>query len=58
MPDISLCLNEDCKLKMKCYRYTATPNEWRQSYTFFKPDSENSCQYFLPQTKTQINDKK
>ena len=32
MPDFSLCLNEECHLKYKCYRYMAEPNKLYQSY--------------------------
>jgi len=38
MPDISMCVNEGCHLKNNCYRYTATPCEFRQSYHAFNPD--------------------
>jgi len=36
MPDISMCANEECPLKKGCYRYTATPNPYRQAYGSFK----------------------
>lgn len=35
MPDISMCANETCNFKEDCYRYTATPNQYRQSYGEF-----------------------
>ena len=35
MPDISMCQNESCKHKSICYRYTAIPNEYWQTYTTF-----------------------
>jgi hypothetical protein len=37
--DISKCSGEDCPVKEKCYRFTATASEYRQSY-FFKPPLE------------------
>jgi hypothetical protein len=43
MPDYSMCKNEKCPLKEKCYRYTATPNEHRQAYTDY---DEKNCQSF------------
>ena len=46
MPDISLCRNEECSLKKKCYRYTATPNKKLQAYGYFKPDQEGKCDYY------------
>jgi hypothetical protein len=36
MPDITMCKNEQCAEKEKCYRYKATPNEYWQSYSDFK----------------------
>ena len=36
MPDISMCINEYCPIKQKCYRYRAIPKEFYQSYTDFK----------------------
>lgn len=38
MPDISMCPNNACPAKYDCYRYTATPSEFRQAYMDFKPD--------------------
>jgi hypothetical protein len=32
MPDISMCQNKQCLSKDKCYRFTATPNQYMQSY--------------------------
>ena len=33
MPDISMCENEACDMKEKCYRFMAEPNPYRQSYS-------------------------
>jgi hypothetical protein len=30
MPDISMCTNEECPLKESCYRYNATPSEFKR----------------------------
>jgi hypothetical protein len=46
MPDISMCQNEGCPLKKKCYRYTATPSVGLQTYGWFKPDEEGKCDYY------------
>ena len=46
MPDISMCQNQDCKLKETCYRFKAVPNEHRQSYSDFKPDKDGNCKYY------------
>jgi hypothetical protein len=47
MPDISMCINEDCPMKLTCYRYTATPTPLRQSYMSFKWD-DTGCDHFWP----------
>jgi len=51
MPDISMCLNETCLIKDRCYRYTATPNSHRQSYSNFEPVKggieSNYCNNFI-----------
>lgn len=41
MSDIAKCENESCPLKENCYRYTATPSEYRQSYANFQIDDES-----------------
>jgi len=46
MPDISMCQNEECPLKKKCYRFTATPSPLLQTYAYFKPDEDGKCEYF------------
>ena len=37
MPDITMCSGKDCPVKEMCYRHTATPNEFRQSYFLSPP---------------------
>lgn len=37
MPDITMCTGEGCVLKDSCYRYTAQPSEYRQSYFVVPP---------------------
>jgi len=39
MPDISMCADKTCTLRMNCFRYRAVPNPWRQSYSTFTSDS-------------------
>ena len=36
MPDISMCSSNTCPLKESCYRFTATPSQFWQSYADFK----------------------
>ncbi len=48
MADITMCGNESCPIKMNCYRYTATPNEY-QSYFMGMPllkEDQQGCVEF------------
>ena len=52
MPDITMCTNEKCPLNKTCYRFTAIPSEYIQSYAEFKPFIDDvldyaDCEYFL-----------
>lgn len=42
MPDINKCINEDCELKLTCYRYTCAPSKYSQSYVRFEPEINES----------------
>ena len=45
MADISKCFAGNCKIKEKCYRFTAK-DSYHQYYTnFYKEDKE--CEYFI-----------
>ena len=48
MPDITMCEGKDCPLKETCYRYTATPNEYRQSYFVNPPydEEKKECTHY------------
>jgi len=47
MADISMCKNINCPSSKYCYRFTATPNEFRQSYAGFAPEEgEFNCSHF------------
>ena len=47
MPDFTMCVGGDCPLKDNCYRYTAEPNEYRQSVFCTIPyNEEGGCYYF------------
>lgn len=52
MPDITMCTGEDCERKNACYRFTATPNEYRQSYftisVYEIVDNKQICNYYTP----------
>ena len=53
MPDIAMCRNERCSIKMSCYRYTAEPNGKWQSYDSF--EGEKNCKHFIKNRKIQDN---
>ena len=50
MPDITMCTGYVCPLRDSCYRFTATPSEYRQSYFVSAPYIDEpdgtSCEYF------------
>lgn len=50
MADISMCMGLGCEKKSTCYRYTATPNEYRQSYFMNVPvkvaDGKQVCEHY------------
>jgi hypothetical protein len=46
MPDITMCSGKDCPLKETCYRYTAKPSEYRQSYFLSPPNKGKKCDYY------------
>ena len=58
MPDIRMCQGGDCPLKDNCYRFTATPNEWRQSYFSNTPweEEEKNCEYYIPVQKIKVDE--
>lgn len=54
-PDISMCDNKSCPLNSKCYRFTAKPNKFYQSYSDFQYTIDKkgkvSCEYFWDNDK-------
>jgi hypothetical protein len=46
MPDIAMCPGTDCPHKESCYRYTAKPNEYRQSYFSVAPIKDGKCDMY------------
>ena len=50
MADITMCSGNDCPVKEKCYRFTAKPSEFRQSYFFQPPggqeDGKFTCEMY------------
>lgn len=60
MPDITMCSGKDCPLKETCYRYTATPSEFMQSYFIQAPyDKEyETCGHYWEDKKSSKRSKK
>lgn len=52
MVDVTLCMNNHCPLRDKCYRYRAIPDKYWQSYSKFEPHKSTGwkggyeCDYF------------
>lgn len=53
MPDITMCCNYECPFREKCYRYRAVPDEYWQSFAWYKPKTSNivggavtQCDYY------------
>ena len=47
MPDITMCNGNYCELAQTCYRYKATPSEYRQSYFTKTPNTTSyDCDYY------------
>ena len=48
MPDLTLCTNEECPIKIKCHRYIIKPNPQWQSYARFYYNKHMGCEAWLP----------
>ena len=46
MPDITMCKGTNCPKKNECYRFLATPSEYRQSYFIDPPYEKDKCDEF------------
>lgn len=51
MPDISLCKNNQCPSKTKCFRYMAEPKQYKQSYAYFTLDMNDKCSSYIDASK-------
>jgi hypothetical protein len=45
-PDITMCPGTNCPYKESCYRFTANPNEFRQSYFMDPPFKDDKCEMY------------
>jgi len=52
MPDISMCADDKCPARSRCYRHKASgtvPDQYRQAYGLFeRPPDDERCGYFWP----------
>jgi hypothetical protein len=46
MPDITMCPGTNCPYKETCYRYTAKPDEYWQSYFMEAPIKDGKCDMY------------
>ena len=51
MPDITMCNGQGCELKETCYRYTATPSKYMQSYFTETPIKNGECEHYWQDAK-------
>ena len=54
MPDITMCVGTDCPQKETCYRFTAKPNEYWQSYFSVPPIKDGKCEYYWADNSERI----
>ena len=48
MPDIAMCEGIGCDIREQCYRHTAEPNPYRQTYYAVPPkDEDGNCNEFI-----------
>lgn len=53
-PDITLCQGTNCPHKETCYRFTATPNEYRQAYFTEAPIKDGKCEMYWGENQINI----
>lgn len=46
MPDITMCDNQKCENKARCYRFMADRSDY-QSYAIFNEGMNEICEYFV-----------
>ena len=46
MADITMCEGKGCESKNTCYRFTAKPSKFRQSYFITTPIKDKGCEYY------------
>ena len=46
MADITMCDNQSCHKRIKCYRVRAEASDY-QSWAIFRPDDGGECEFFI-----------
>ena len=54
MPDITMCPGTDCPQREKCYRFTAKPSEYMQSYFMKAPIKDGKCDMYWGENAESI----
>jgi hypothetical protein len=54
MSDITMCVGTNCPQKETCYRYTAKPNEYWQSYFSVPPIKDGKCDMYWGDNSERI----
>jgi hypothetical protein len=53
-PDITMCPGTNCPQKEKCYRFTAKPSEYMQSYFMEAPIKDGKCDMYWGENADRI----
>lgn len=53
MPDLTLCVDHECKQRKTCYRYLATPSEYQSFFVGSPRDEEGECMYKMEVTSDE-----
>ena len=61
MPDITMCINEECPLSNSCWRFNCPPSEFKQSYDKFEPQIDEvldkvECKMYLQTPNSEKSD--
>jgi hypothetical protein len=56
MADITMCNDDECPKKEYCYRFTAKPNPYRQSYFTYSPKQMDGCPEYLCNEEAEKRD--
>jgi hypothetical protein len=53
-PDITMCPGTNCPQREKCYRFTAKPDEYWQSYFIDPPIKDGKCDLYWGENAESI----